>query len=229
MSRKNPITILASMDQPDPRAALDALIREKGEDYASLSRMIGRNPAYLQQYIKRGTPRRLAEEDRHVLARYFRVPETLLGAPADRPARQPMGDIARVRRLAIDASAGPGAVPGTERGIGVIGFDPAWLRRQGVDPAMLSVISVDGDSMTPTLDDGDEILVDRADGVARLRDGIYVLRVEDVVWVKRVAMNPTGRQFTIKSDNPAYPAWPDCDPAAINVIGRVVWVGRRMP
>ena len=48
----------------DVRSALEALCRERGEDYASLSRLIGRNAAYIQQFIKRGTPQRLAEEDR---------------------------------------------------------------------------------------------------------------------------------------------------------------------
>ena len=53
----------------DPRANLDRLIRERGEDYVGLSRLLGRNAAYVQQYIKRGTPRRLAEDDRRLLAR----------------------------------------------------------------------------------------------------------------------------------------------------------------
>src|SRR3546814_9831378 len=48
----------------DPRAALDRLLRERRIDYAELSARIDRNPAYIQQYIKRGSPRRLAEEDR---------------------------------------------------------------------------------------------------------------------------------------------------------------------
>lgn len=209
------------MDAADPRAALDALIQEKGEDYASLSRMLGRNAAYIQQFIKRGTPRRLAEEDRRLLARYFRVAETMLGGPVS-------GGLVRVPRVSVDASAGPGAIAHEEMTVGALGFDPLWLRRQGLDPAMLSVISVVGDSMVPTLGDGDDILVDRADAAARLRDGIYVLRVDDALWVKRVAMSPAGRRFTIRSDNLAYPAWPDCDPADVAVIGRVVWFGRRL-
>ena len=32
--------------------------------------------------------------------------------------------------------------------------------------------------MLPALADGDELLVDRCDGRERLRDGIYVLRLE---------------------------------------------------
>ena len=64
------------------RAALQRLIEERGEDYAGLSRLLGRNPAYIQQYIKRGSPRRLAEDDRRLLARYFGVDEAALGGPA---------------------------------------------------------------------------------------------------------------------------------------------------
>ena len=48
------------MAEVDGRAALARLIEERGEDYAGLSRLIGRNPAYIQQFIKRGSPRRLA-------------------------------------------------------------------------------------------------------------------------------------------------------------------------
>jgi phage repressor protein C with HTH and peptisase S24 domain len=83
--------------------------------------------------------------------------------------------------------------------------------------------------MVPTLDDGDEILVDANDGGERLRDGIYVLRVDDALVVKRLALNPITRKVSIRSDNEAYPGWPDCDLRAIDLVGRVVWAARRIP
>jgi phage repressor protein C with HTH and peptisase S24 domain len=210
----------------EPRAALARLIEEQGADYAGLSRMLGRNPAYIQQFIKRGTPRRLAEDDRRLLARYFGVSEETLGG---RPEPQP-GDagMVRVARLEVGASAGAGALAEDERERGHIAFDPAWLRRVAADPKQLSLIRVEGDSMAPTLADGDEILVDRGDAAERLRDGIYVLRIEDALVVKRVAPHPAGRTLSVHSDNPAYPSWPDCDPAAVEIVGRVVWIGRRI-
>jgi phage repressor protein C with HTH and peptisase S24 domain len=212
----------------EPRALLERLIAERGEDYAGLSRLIGRNPAYVQQYIKRGTPRRLAEADRRALARYFRIDESLLGAP-EREEEPPADRLVAVPRLDVGASAGPGAEGGDERELGQIAFDPAWLRRMRIGGGeQLSLIRVQGDSMTPTLSDGDEIMVDRGDSGERLRDGIYVLRIEDVLVVKRVAVSPAGRRLTIRSDNDAYPSWPDCDAAAVDVVGRVVWVGRRL-
>ena len=213
------------MAETDGRAALARLIEERGEDYAGLSRLLGRNAAYIQQFIKRGTPRRLAESDRRILARYFGVDEAALGAPDAGlgPGLRP------VPRLDVDASAGAGAFDGDESGGGHIAFDPAWLRRvaRGA-PDQLSIIRVAGDSMAPTLADGDDILVDRGDAAARLRDGIYVLRIEGALVVKRLALNPAARTLSIRSDNPAYPGWPDCDPAAVDVVGRVVWAGRRL-
>jgi phage repressor protein C with HTH and peptisase S24 domain len=214
------------MAETDPRLVLDQLIRERGEDYVGLSRLLGRNPAYVQQYIKRGSPRRLAEEDRRLLARYFGVDETLLGG-----TRSAADDaLVSIPRLDVQASAGPGALDAEERRLGRIGFDAAWLRRLGLAggaPGRLSVIRVDGDSMSPTLSDGDEILVDRDDDSGRLRDGIYVLRVEGTLVVKRVAVGPGGR-LSVSSDNEAYPRWPDVEHGSVDIVGRVVWVGRRL-
>ena len=104
------------MSETDPRGVLEALIRERGEDYASLSRLIGRNPAYIQQFIKRGVPRKLDEADRTTLARYFGVDEAMLGGPPPeiRARIMPIGATARrdvdyvaVPRLSVRASAGP--------------------------------------------------------------------------------------------------------------------------
>ena len=69
------------MDEGDPRAVLERLIHQRGEDCASLSRLIGRNPAYVQQFIRRGTPKRLSEADREMLARYFGAPSQASGTP----------------------------------------------------------------------------------------------------------------------------------------------------
>ena len=208
----------------DPRAALQRLIEERGEDYSSLSRLLGRNAAYMQQYIKRGIPRKLAEEDRRLLAQYFGVSESLLGGPEAAPSAA----LVTVPQLDVRASAGAGALTGEESTPSHLAFDPKWLRRIAGDPKQLSMIRVEGDSMLPTLSDGDEILVDRGDGAERLRDGIYVLRMEGALIVKRLALNPAARRISVRSDNPAYPSWDDCNPADVDVIGRVVWVGRRV-
>ena len=212
----------------DQRAALERLIRERHEDYAGLSRLIGRNAAYIQQFIKRGTPKKLDPDDVDRLARYCGVAAGELGGrtPYD-PGRG--ADLIRVPRLDVGASAGHGALNDRESSVSHIAFEQGWLRQLcGSSSADVSFIRVQGDSMTPTLGDGDDILVDRTDGGERLRDGVYVLRREETLMVKRLAANPTGRLVTIKSDNPAYPEWRDCDLTTLEIIGRVVWAGRRL-
>lgn len=217
----------------DARATLERLIQERGDDFSALSKLLGRNAAYVQQYIRRGIPKKLDEDDRRTLARYFGVSETLLGGPAEiefksAPARPRNREMTFVPKLGIGASAGPGAMVGEEAPEAQIGFETSWLRRIAGNSSNLSIIQVSGDSMSPTLADGDDILVDRADAVDRLRDGIYVLRIDDVLMVKRLALNPVARTLTIKSDNLSYPEWINCDPASVNVIGRVIWVGRKL-
>lgn len=211
----------------DVRLTLDRVIRERGEDYAALSRLIGRNPAYIQQFIRRGSPRRLAEADRRTLARYLAIDEKLLGAPEPMGAPLAPAPLLAVPRLAVEASAGSGALGGQEEAVAKFGFDARWLRSLTTTPQLVSAISVRGESMHPTLGEGDEILVDCGDAAERLRDGIYVVRIDDALLVKRLVLNPTNRHISIRSDNPAYPSWEDCDPSNIVVIGRVIWAGRR--
>ena len=211
----------------DPRSVLERLCAERGEDFAGLSRMLGRNAAYIQQFVRRGVPKRLKEEERRKLARYFSISEILLGAPADQT--QVTSGLVEVKRHPVSVSAGPGAHVTEELGKPCFAFDERWLRElTATGSDNLSIVRVQGDSMAPTLNAGDDILVDLGDSTDRLRDGIYVLRIDDALVVKRIALNPVGRRLTIQSDNPAYPDWPDCSLADIKPIGRVIWAGRKV-
>jgi hypothetical protein len=72
------------------RTRIEQRATERGETLANLSRLIGRNAAYLQQFVRRGTPRRLPEEERLRLAMVLDMDERELGArdpwaPAARP------------------------------------------------------------------------------------------------------------------------------------------------
>lgn len=222
------------MDEISPRDLLANLIAERGENYGALSRLLGRNAAYIQQFIKRGTPRKLDEDDRRTLARYFGIDEALLGGP-QLPGQEMDGAkksfkskyLSLVPRLDLQASAGSGSIVRDERSVETIGFDRRWLRRQGLSEANLSIIDVKGESMSPTLNDGDTIMVNRQDGADRLRDGIYVLRLDDALMVKRVALSPSdGGSMTVSSDNPHYPRWEDVDRGLVNIVGRVIWCSR---
>jgi hypothetical protein len=216
----------------DPRTRLVELARARRVSLSALSAMLGRNAAYLQQFVRKGSPRKLEENDRRVLAMFFGVDEAVLGgivAPAIATAMPGVPVAARaqwvdVPRLALGASAGPGAVAADEMADDRLRFSQRWLRTLGLDPAHLSVIEVTGDSMEPSLRDGDEILVDRS--ARAWRDGIHVVRIDDVLLVKRLEQGPAGT-IRVISDNPAYPTTERAR-ADVVIIGRVAWKGGRI-
>ena len=200
------------MADPDPRAALAALAATRGDSLAALSAMLGRNAAYLQQYVKRGSPRRLAEDDRRALAQYLGVAESVLGGDAATPGAF------RIARLAVSASAGPGALVDGEVMLGTDMIDPALARRLGLQQGQAAIIRVRGTSMEPGLRDGDHIIVDTADRTPGTNARIYVIRIDALTMVKRVALRRG--VLSVTSDNPAAAAVPD---GSIAILGRVVW------
>ena len=60
-----------------------------------------------------------------------------------------------------------------------------------------------------------------------LRVGIHVLRMDDQLMVKRVIRGPGGA-LSILSDNPTWPNWENVKAKDVQIIGRVVWAGRRL-
>ena len=51
---------------------------------------------------------------------------------------------------------------------------------------------------------------------------------DDLLRVKRLTMNPTTKLLTVKSDNPEYETYRDIRPDDLIIVGRVVWIGRRL-
>ncbi len=176
--------------------------------------MLGRNVAYLQQYVSRGTPQRLPERERRLLADYLGVAESVLGAPA--AAAVPSSTVS-VPRLSIAASAGPGALVDREIMLGADAVDRRLLRQLGVAPDSAAMLRVRGTSMEPGLFDGDWVLIDTAVPAAA-RAGVHVVRIDDAVMVKRLTPGPGG--FVLTSDNPAAPPVPM---GKVAILGRVVW------
>lgn len=213
--------------EADVRATLERLIEKSGDGYAALSRLIGRNPAYIQQYLRRGVPRRLSEQDRHRLARHFGISETLLGAPVRAAAPTPVPaslspDSARHGQVEIPWLNGGMRPPQP------ILMDSSLLQRVADGRyASLAAHLVEGDSMAPTLLDGDHVLIDMADQLP-LRDGIYVIESDSQPVVKRLSVNPATQRIAILSDNASYPSFADCDPLQVRAVGRLVWLGRRL-
>ncbi len=91
----------------------------------------------------------------------------------------------------------------------------------------LAVIQVAGDSMWETLHDGDKVLVDRS--INRIvKDGIYVIAFEGELLVKRCQRNLEDGSVLVSSDNKAYSPFSVTEADRLNIIGRVIWIGRAL-
>jgi len=213
-------------DGKDARENLLRLAEEHRVSLSALSGMLGRNPSYLQQYVRKGSPRKLEEQDRRKLAEFFGVSEVVLGADVDaviaRSTRE-TEDFVRVPRLPLDASAGPGAFSAEEISFDSYRFSRRWLREMGLEGADLSAIRVEGDSMEPLLRSGDEIFVDRN---KRAGEGVHVVRIGDALHVKQVQARGPGR-IALISANDAY-APIELGQDEVEIVGRVVWKGGRI-
>lgn len=137
---------------------------------------------------------------------------------------------AALAKYDLRASAGRGMeIPAQPAVINQVLFRMDWLRRVSRAPLeQLAVVEVEGDSMEPTLRSGDNVLVDLLENRPGQRDAVYVINTEGSLQVKRLQFMQKTKLLTIKSDNPQYDTERDVDPKSIDVVGRVIWVGRQM-
>ena len=146
-----------------------------------------------------------------------------LGNPVD------VDEFVFVPRYDIQAAAGHGRLVENEKPVFTMPFRRQWVETYITrDSKNLSVISVKGDSMEGVLNDGDAILINH--GETMPRDGLYVLRINENLLVKRLQVMPGGLVNVI-SANEAYPSFEInlhnmTDDVAI--IGRVEWFGRNI-
>jgi phage repressor protein C with HTH and peptisase S24 domain len=214
----------------DFRGRLSQLIRAFGS-VAMLARKVGVSDNAIYKWLAgRGQP---SVANLVALARAARVSIEWLAtgreaAPSGRASRRfaNHSDYTFVPRYDVRVASGRGAVIRSEQVVDYLAFKTEWVyRRLNAEPRNLLLIEAVGDSMEPTLEDSDLILVDL--GEPRFKqDGIYVLRRDDELVVKRLQRRPDGK-LIIRSDNPAYEpsvATREC----LGIIGRVIWASGRL-
>lgn len=136
------------------------------------------------------------------------------------------GEYVFVPRYDVRIGGGRGGAVRNEQVVDYLAFKAEWVaRRLNADARNLLLIEAAGDSMSPTFEDSDLLLVDL--GEPRFKhDGIYVLRHGNELSVKRLQRR-ADRRLVLRSDNPAYEPTV-ASPGSIAIIGRVIWVGKRV-
>lgn len=215
--------------------AIRRALAKPGKTQRGLAAALGVDPAAINRLLK--GERQLKAAEIAPAARYLEIDlspeEVAITGVRPRPRHPQVVDIG-VDAFALvplyEASVPPepermGADPTAQR----IAFRLDWLQSVSRAPIEdLVVIRVDGDSMEPTLRHGDTALIDRTQRHVVGRDGIYVIRVDERLQIKRVSANPVERRLTLGSDNSAYPSFRDIRPEDVDVIGRVIWLGRQV-
>jgi phage repressor protein C with HTH and peptisase S24 domain len=92
-----------------------------------------------------------------------------------------------------------------------------------------TLMHVKGDGMHPTIKDGAMIMIEK--GVDQLTDGVFVIKHDTSLLVKRLHILPTG-VIKVLSDNKVYEPY-EIDKSVleadeVEILGRVVWSGQRI-
>jgi len=207
------------MTNGEIRDRLEQLIKENGETYASVSRLLGRNSAYIQQFMKRGSPARLDQADVVRLAAFFDVPVRELGGKAE-DSRKAATPLVLPVNIFID-----GAGRSQRRRL----VDRRWLAQISSEPAGVEVVVVEGHAMSPTVREGDEVFIQLLGRNEALRDGLYVIRGAQEHLIRRVALEPRKGRYSILTDSPDFPNWTNLPRRGFEVLGRVIWIGKNVP
>ena len=220
----------------DVRRTILEAIEEKGTTLKAASLAIGRNHAYLQQFIERGIPSELPEKIRPLLANFLNIAEDKIGGRKEiirnthfrlLGANDSETDSVFIPEHDVRASAGSGSIIDVENEIARWPMPKTYIQNAlSLRSDTLTIIEVIGDSMEPTLRSGDKIMVDLSDKSVAT-PGIFALYDGDATVVKRVERIPGGSMLKIKSDNPLHGSY-EVPAEIVNVAGRVVWFGRRL-
>lgn len=179
--------------------------------------------------------RGLGIDEVEAYARRFRVSREWLAfgkGDAAAPLRvenheKPPSDRPLIPVFDVRASAGEGALVDYEDVTYSLAFPPSYLKRiTSTDPRNLTIISVKGDSMEPTLSDDDIVMLDMSK-TSLGYEGLFVIRIYDVLHVKRLSHSRPGRVLVISDNRDKYPprehALED-----IEVVGKVLWTGGKV-
>jgi len=198
------------MDAPR-KLLVDTLARRSDLDLKNLSLAIGRNHAYLQQYLMRGSPRELPESARHGLAPLLGVsPDDLRSSAPPTGGGRLDGDVRSAGALRAAERADLPVYASAEGGGGaiIITSEPIdYVRRP--EP-LLSVRDgygcyVLGDSMSPAYEQGDLLLVHPGRPVRPGDDCVFVRDQPDGAQhalVKRL-LRITAEKWRVRQFNPA--------------------------
>jgi len=221
----------------DPAAAQAWMIHERKKrgwstnKLADIARTIARREhsemKLTQQSVsgyENGEPKRLPEWMRYVRMAFEE------GEPEVDADTQPRDEVVYIRQLDIRYALGPGEAIERATSATLVPFNLGFIQSLTRSPTeRLFIATGFGDSMEPVLLKHDLVLIDTSETSLDLGDTLWALEYAGSGYIKRLRAVMRGgvRTFVIMSANPDY-APEEADPADVRIIGKVVWIARRM-
>ena len=230
------------MERDPVRQKLKDLLWKRGLTMNAASLALGRNRAYMHQYLERGLPKVLNYPDSVTLGvlldcdpaelRHDTVPKR---KPANRtrripPAGIPGAPLSAVPEMEVEAAAGPGALNDEFAVEKARWHLPEGMIRHEADanPEGLRILRVRGNSMEPEMREGDRLVVDTARRVPATGE-MFVLWDGNGLVVKRIetVREPGPPRLRLISANPDYTPY-TCHAQDAHIVGKVLWTIRRV-
>ena len=221
----------------DPVAAQEWMVRERkkrgwstikvAEVARAIARREGSEMKLTQQSVsgfETGDPKRMPEWMRYVRMAFEE------GEPEPDADTQPRDDLVYIRQLDIRYALGPGSSIERATSATLVPFNLGFIQSLSHSPTeRLFIATGFGDSMEPVLLKHDLVLIDTNETSLELGDTLWALEYAGSGYIKRVraVMRGGERTLLIMSANPDYPP-EEARPADVRIIGKVVWIARRM-
>ncbi len=224
----------------DIKEKVGRLVAEKGLSYNYVSLKLGKNPSYLQKFVKEKSPKRLDEKFRKDLAILLDVDEQELTdiplIPTHLRATTTIAekivsifdsDSVKIDVLDVTACCGDGIENLPEKVCGHWKLPVSEFKSiTSGNPNNIKMLRVQGDSMQPTINEGDWVWVDTSNNFIG-SDGLYMIRMATGLAVKRLQSGLN--DVVIRSDNASYSDI-TASVGEIQIVGKVVYIlnGRRV-
>ena len=221
----------------DPAAAAAFIKKERAKhgwstiqlaDYArAIARREGSQTKLTQQTVsgfEQGTAKRMPEWFRYVRMAFEE------GEPTAQGDTSPRDELVYIKQVDIRYAMGDGATIDEFPSTQMIPFNLDFIKSlSSASTDKLFIATGFGDSMEPVLHKHDLVLIDTTENRLDIGDTIWALEYADSGYIKRLrSVKRDGeRKIMILSANPDYP--PElADPSDVRIVGKVVWIARRM-
>lgn len=206
----------------DPkRAYLDKIIKRKGESYRSVSVLLGRNEAYIQQYIYRTSPKNLNVEDALRIADYFDVPfASLFGPQAD--------EFAEITNIRVPFCSDSSSYVSVDHLENYVECNPILFGDIDLRDGSFFLLRIEGHDKSPVIDTGGIALVRLMSIAWPETSGMYAIKVDGELVVRQVTSQAGVGYVIVWGDGPSYSGLAEKKINIDRVVGQVVWAANTL-